>query len=150
MILRYANFSVPLIKGSAEQSAQPEAIGLSNQASLNQVMQSAADDGAPVKPWRVTDEQRALAFAVFASGDSVGAGARAAGIGYATAHQLLAPLAEAAGRQLKTWNEMSDDELEEAVQLRGEGWTLAALGQRYGVSRQAVTRRLEHLRDPGS
>jgi hypothetical protein len=90
-----------------------------------------------------------LALQTFLDGSSISAAAREAGIAFATAHGLLKPVAEASGRQLVTWNQMTADDVEEANELRSAGWSYAALGRRYSVTRQAVTQRLKARRDPG-
>ena len=150
VILRYANFSVPMLKPVTEQDARPAPVGLSVQAASKSRAQLAEDDGEPPTSWRVTDEQKAAALDAFVGGESVSAAARAAGMAASTAHLLLKPEVEASGRQLVTWNQMTESGVEEAAVLRGQGWSYASLGARYGVTRQAVTRRLKTRQGPGS
>lgn len=143
MINHYSNFDIPLLKSVLEQPAEPGPAGLSTQTSPAGVAQ---DDGPAVGQWTVTEEQAELARATFLAGGSVGDAARVSGMAWSTARRLLAEEIKTTGRPMVTWNQMTQDQVEEAAQLRAEGWSYETIAERYGVTRQAVTRRLKaHL-----
>lgn len=65
------------------------------------------------------------------------------GIGEST---VLARLKEA-GVAVRPQGYIDPDALREMTSLRAEGWTLRALGERYGVTRQTVAARLRSYQD---
>lgn len=139
VILAYANFSIPVM--AADESAQ--AVGLTAQSSGDAPLQPSSDDGSAVSNWHITGDQADLARELFQAGASIAEVARGSGMAWATARQILQADVVASGRSLVTWNEMTDQQVCEAAHLRAEGWTYVAIGERFGVSRTAVARRVK-------
>lgn len=142
VVRQYSNFAIPVIEPAAEDAA----IGLNAQARGEAPLRLAADDGTAVRPWRITPEQKALAIERFRAGDSIRRIARMTGTAWSTAQALLADEIAKAGPRPSTGHQMTAAEVDEAAELRAQGWSYAALGRRYGVSRTAITKRLQRLR----
>jgi hypothetical protein len=140
VILCYANFSVPEIAGDSGQSEADEGC-LSGQAAGLSVLLPASDDGSATKDWRIPPAQRAEVLRLGRQGLPILQIAQRTAMAFSTARLILDSTPETT-RPVGEQQKMSADDVEEARGLRAGGMTLSALGQRYGVTRQAVTKRL--------
>lgn len=146
VILRYANFSVPVAAGFLEQDAQREAVGLSEQATCLAPMAPAADDGAEPEPWRLTADQQQKAARLFQAGGSVTEVARVTGMAFSRARTVLEERSLIApGERLDAWHQLTPDEVREVGGLRELGWSYRRIGEKFGVSRTTVTNRLRAM-----
>lgn len=142
VILHYANFSIAPVEPVDDH---PEPVGLSTQARFEAVARLATDDGDVPRGWRITDYQIEVAREALLSGASITEAGRVAGMAWSTVRRLLEKEIASADRPVVTIG-MTVAEVVEAERMRLQGWTYAQIGQRFGVSRQAVTKRLGRLR----
>jgi hypothetical protein len=91
--------------------------------------------------WRISDAQKAVARDKFAATGSIGEAAAAAGVAWSSARILLEHEYDARAPAVG-WHVLSDEEFAEAQERRGQGWSYQAIGEQYGVTRQAVAKRL--------
>jgi DNA-binding CsgD family transcriptional regulator len=154
VVRHYSNFQIPQMSaGGSRQDLAPPTLAMQAQGVAG--LLPAGDDRPVIRLRRLTARDVAEAVRLYAGGRSLSAIARDLGMSWDSVARLLDRAGvrrrDAVVRRpgLRRGQIVTAADVAEAGRLRAAGWSYRQIGEKFGVSREAVRQRLLRAQAPG-